>query len=67
MQESSGLNPDWLGELISFSMKNLNILLKISLSDILPQVGYNDIRQQFSNTCFSFFLWAETKLAFSND
>ena len=30
MQESHGLNPDCLGEISSFSIKNLNISLKIN-------------------------------------
>ena len=41
MLESS-LNPDWLGEMSSFSIKNLNISLKINFSKIFPQIGSRD-------------------------
>ena len=43
MQESPGLNPNWLGEMSSFSIKNLNISLKINFSKIFPQIGSRDI------------------------
>ena len=32
------LKPDWFGELRFLQIKNLNILLKISFSKILPQI-----------------------------
>ena len=40
MQESLGLKPDWI--IVIGSRKNLNILLRISLSKILPQIGGNE-------------------------
>ena len=37
IHESPDLNPDWLDEIRSFFLKNLNISLNISFSKILPQ------------------------------
>ena len=42
MQESPGLNPDWLGEISSFSVINLNVSLKINFSKFFPQIGSRD-------------------------
>ena len=45
MQESPDLKPDWLEKINSLSVKNSNILLKISCSNILPQIGSNETGQ----------------------
>ena len=45
MQESPGLKPDWLGEIKLFSVKNLNISLNISFSNILPHTGSREIER----------------------
>ena len=39
IQESPGWKPDWFLELRLLAEKQINISLKISLSNILPQIG----------------------------
>ena len=45
IQESPGLKPDWFEEIKLFSIRNLNISLNISLSNIFPQIGSNETGQ----------------------
>ena len=42
IQESSGLEPGWFEEIKLFSIRNLNISLNISLSNIFLQIERND-------------------------
>ena len=42
MQESPGLKTAWFDEISLFSTKKLNILLKINLAKIFPQIGSNN-------------------------
>ena len=39
MQESPGWKPDWFLEMSLLVEKQINISLKISLSNVLPQIG----------------------------
>ena len=39
---SPGLKPDWFEEIKLFSIRNPNISLNISLSNIFPQTGNNE-------------------------
>ena len=64
MQESPGLNPDWLGEMSSFSIKNLNISLKINFSNIFPQIGSRELGIYCFKHFLSSFLWIRTTFPF---
>ena len=56
MHESQGLNPNWIGEMNSFSIKNLKISLKINFSKIFSQIGRRDIGDRFLNiVCHLFY------------
>ena len=43
IHESSGLKPDWLGDIKLFSIKNLYMLLYNILSNIFPATGRKDV------------------------
>ena len=65
IQESSGLKPDWFEEIKLFSLRNLNISLNISHSNIFLQIGSNKTDLYFLKHCLSPFLWTRTTLPFS--
>ena len=62
--ESSGLKPDWLGDIKLFSVMNSYILLYNTLSNIFPATGSKDIGRQFYKFCISLSVCAGTTLAF---
>ena len=56
MQESQGLKPVCLGEIMLFWYKKLNISLNISFSNILPQIGKSELDDNFCKYGLSPFL-----------
>ena len=62
--ESSGLKPDWLGDIKLFSVMNSYMLLYNILSNIFPATGSKDIGRQFYKFCISLSVCAGTTLVF---
>ena len=55
IQQSLGLNPDWLLLKRSFLLINSQILSKINFSKILEQMGKRETRRLLFNICLEFF------------
>ena len=56
IQESPGWKPGWYLDMSLLGKKQLNISLKITLSNILPQIGDKETGRQFLLLCLLLFL-----------
>ena len=60
MQKLPGWKPDWFLGMRLLAEKLINILLEISLSNILPQIGNKETSRWFLIFCLLRFLWMGT-------
>ena len=51
IHKTPSFRPDWFEEIILFYVRNLNILLNMSLSSVFPQIGSNETGRYFSKNC----------------